>query len=94
MSDASQKMTPRTTGYGNIEFADLMMSTHTRVLGVDICVHQQAIWEEVHGDGRRGGLEADIQIERPGVDRRLDVRDRRYIAAWARRNLFNGAGPQ
>lgn len=83
-------------GYGTVTFSDLPILTHTRLLGVDIAVHQEDMWREVHGDGGnsaavRNGL---VEITRPGVDRRLSVKDRRYLAAWARRNLFNGAGPK
>lgn len=69
------------------------MTAHTSVLGVDIVCHQQAIAEEVHGDGHRGGLEPDIQVRRWGVDCWRVPYCRRDLAAWARRNLFDGASP-
>lgn len=70
----------------------LPLSTHTHVLGVDIVVHQRAIYNEVHGDGHRGGLEPDIEI-RTWCGDSLTPWIRRDLAAWARRNLFEGAKP-
>lgn len=60
---------------------ELPIYVHTQVLGVDIGDHQRT-----PEDGTRVmAYGSDTYLDRPG---------RRYIAAWARRNLFNGAGPQ
>jgi len=71
---------------------DLPLATHTRVLGVDITECQRANWYEAHEGRYRGGL-AGTKIRAVGSDKPyIDGRDRRYIAAWARRTLFrNGS---
>lgn len=69
------------------------MSTHTTVLGVDILVHQEAIWADVHEGGHHGGLDPDIDIA-AWQGERHHQHIRHEIAAWARRTLFNGAGPR
>jgi hypothetical protein len=73
---------------------DVPISTHTRVLGVDITVPQLQHRCEMNGiEYPLGGL-GNVRIEAVGSDRRIGVADRRYIAAWARRNLFEGHGGQ
>lgn len=77
-----------------ISSADLPLSTHTYVLGVDIRVHQQAIHAEVHEEGYKGGLKPDVEIT-AWPDRLTSMHPdiRRDLAAWSRRNVFEGASP-
>jgi hypothetical protein len=76
-----------------INAADLPMAAHTSVLGVDIMAHQEAMWADVHEGGHSGGLEAGIEIETwTGKPYRFQ-HIRKELAHWARRNLFDGAGP-
>lgn len=76
----------------HIAASDLPMSTHTSVLGVDIVAHQEAMWAEVHEGGHRGGLEPDIEIDVWTGEPHFYQHIRKDIAAWARRNLFDGVG--
>lgn len=71
----------------------LPIMCHTSVLGVDIKAHQQAMHEEMQRGDHHGGLKADIIIDtwRGVGPAPPDIR--RDIAAWARRNLFEGARP-
>lgn len=76
-----------------IRASDLPISVHTSVLGVDIVVYQQAIREEVHEGGYKGGLKPDIEV-RAWAGEATTPWIRKDLAAWARRNLFDGARPQ
>lgn len=58
----------------------LPISTHTRVLGVDIYVHQR---DNGPTELRAYGSD-DEHVE--------DVQSRKYLAAWARRTLFSIEG--
>ena len=78
----------------NIDSDDLPLSTHTQLLGVDIVAHQEAMWAEVHEGGYGGGLKPDIEITTWTGERVFNSKIRKDLAAWSRRNLFNGAGPQ
>lgn len=87
-------MTGESCSVSRIESKDLPISTHCSVLGIDIVVHQQAIWAEVHEGGHKGGLEPDIEIRTWQGERFTYPREiRRELAWWSRRNLFDGAGP-
>lgn len=69
--------------------------THARVLGADISVSQAELQCEMAGIRYPlGGSPEPVKIDAVGSDNRVRVQDRRYIAEWARRNLFDGAGPQ
>lgn len=71
---------------------DVPIHTHTRVLGVDISVPQLHHQCEIHDvDYPLGGL-GKVDVDAVGRDGRISQADRRYIAAWARRNLFDGHG--
>ena len=76
------------------QVGDVPITTHTRVLGVDIHVpqlHHRCEMNDVEyplaGHGK-------VKVSAVGSDRRIGAADRRYIAAWARRNLFEGHGGQ
>lgn len=74
------------------EIADLPISAHVTVLGADLAVHHR--YDEALSRGVRysTGFSSSLSV-RPWDDR-LDIRERRYLAAWARRNLFGGAGSE
>lgn len=75
------------------EVDHLPISTHTRVLGVDITVHQQADEAAQRGMRTRGELGPKPEIEAPVDFRYRHSRVRRDLAVWARRSLFSGAKP-
>lgn len=75
------------------EVEHLPISTHTAVLGVDITVHQRADAAAQAGKRTKGGLGPEPRIEAPTNFRHRHGRVRRDLAAWARRNLFDGARP-
>jgi hypothetical protein len=91
MSDSAECV-QQSRGHRDIESSDLPLVTHTTVLGVDVAVHQEAIWAEVHEDGYDRGLQADVEFT-TWQGEILHQNLRHELAAWARRNLFNGAGP-
>lgn len=72
-----------------VEPEDLPISTHVHVLGADITVHQRANLEAVRYGSPSGGLHG-IRIDAFGSRNYLNQRCRKYLAAWARRNLFEG----
>lgn len=72
---------------------DVPIHTHTRVLGVDIEVPQLHHQCDMHGENYPLGGRGKVKISAVGSDTRIGPADRRYIAAWARRNLFNGVKP-
>lgn len=76
------------------KIGDVPMHTTTRVLGVSIGVPQVHHRCDMLGVDYPMGGSPDVKIQAVGDRRWIDSRDRRYIAAWARRNLFNGAGPK
>jgi hypothetical protein len=86
-------MTAANQSTSNKDASDFPMSTHTSLLGVDIMAHQEAMWADVHEGGHSGGLEPDIEITAWAGDPYFHQHIRKDIAAWARRNLFDGAGP-
>lgn len=67
---------------------ELPLATHTFVLGADIVDHQQANWLHMQGYRSPGGLEG-TEIRATG-ESYISQHERRYIAKWARRNLFEG----
>lgn len=72
---------------------DVPIHTRTRVLGVSIEVPQlQHRCEMLDEDYPLAGSNA-VDVRAAGSDKPVDWHDRRYIAAWARRNLFDGAQP-
>ena len=73
---------------------EIPIHTHTRVLGVDISVPQLHHQCEMHGERYPLGGRGEVKISAIGSDTRIGAADRRYIAAWARRNLFDGARPR
>lgn len=73
---------------------DVPILTHTRLLGVDIAVPQLHHRCTMHGEAYPMGGNDSVEIEAVGSDRRMSGRDRRYLAAWARRNLFDGVAPE
>jgi len=74
------------------QVGDVPITTHTRVLGADIHVPQLHHCCEMHDvEYPLGGL-GKVMISAVGSDRGIGAADRRYIAAWARRNLFEGHG--
>jgi hypothetical protein len=75
------------------EVEDLPVSTHTAVLGVDIAMHPQADRAAQRGLETRGGLGPEPETEAPTDFRSRHGGIRRGLAAWARRNLFDGAEP-
>ena len=74
------------------QVGDVPISTHTQVLGADITVpqlhHRCEMYDKKYPLGGRG----QVKIAAVGRDGRISAADRRYIAAWARRNLFDGHG--
>jgi len=69
---------------------DVPIFTHTRVLGVDIGVNQ--LQQRCEMSNVRYPLAAGgetVEINAVGSDSRVSGPDRKLIAAWARRNLFN-----
>ena len=74
------------------EVGDVPISTHTQVLGADITVpqlhHRCEMADVEYPLGGRG----KVKITAVGHDGRISTAERRYIAAWARRNLFDGHG--
>jgi hypothetical protein len=72
------------------EVAHLPICTSTTALGVVITVHQRADHAAQRGLETPGGLGPDPEIEAPTGHHLPRVR--RELAAWARRNLFDGAG--
>lgn len=93
-TEMSETATQQKNGISGIKSSDLPMTAHTTALGVDITAHQEAMWAEVHEDGHRGGLDPDIEIAAWQGEPFFRQHIRHEIAEWARRNLFNGAGPQ
>jgi len=85
-------MTAANQPTSNKDASDFPMSTHTSVLGVDIMAHQEAMWAEVHEGGHSGGLDPDIEIT-AWTGEYHNQYLRKELARWARRNLFDGAGP-
>jgi hypothetical protein len=73
---------------------DVPISTHTRFLGVDIVVPQLHHRCEMNDVEYPLGGRGEVEVSAVGSDRRLRAADRRYIAKWARRNLFKGHGGQ
>lgn len=73
-------------GTHRLDYNSLPIATHTRVLGADITVYQRANYQQVHEGRHNGGLYG-VDIEATG-ERQVRQRDRKYIAAWARRTLF------
>lgn len=72
------------------EVDHLPISTHTRVLGVDVKVNQQADHAAQRDMETPGGLGPEPEIEAPTDFRFRHPRVRKELAAWARRNLFDG----
>lgn len=66
----------------------LPILTHTRVLGVDIAVKQR---ENERGDNRDPRA---VRIEAYGRDEVHTDYVHRDMAAWARRNLFDGVSAE
>ena len=65
--------------------------THERLLGVDIGVSQaQMMCEMKNMEYPMAGAREPVNVDAVGSEQRLSSKDRRYIASWARRNLFNG----
>lgn len=71
---------------------DVPISAHTQVLGVDITVPQLHHHCEMNGVTYPLGGRGQVEVSAVGRDGRITAADRRYIAAWARRNLFGGHG--
>lgn len=72
------------------DLSDIPLSTYESVLGAEIRVNQRAtITHEYPGHGTR---ETAVRIY-PALDWHYLSRNRRYIAAWARRTLFSGCKP-
>lgn len=71
---------------------DLPISVHEYMLGVDICIHSRQMFCEINDIYTGSKLSPDPEIR--AVDgSRMDLapgsRERKYLAAWARRNLFS-----
>lgn len=73
---------------------EIPIHTHTRVLGVDISVPQLHHQCEMHGVDYPLAGRGNVEVSAVGSDTRIGAADRRYIAVWARRNLFDGAKPR
>lgn len=65
---------------------DLPIYTHHYVLGADIGVAQADT--HTHDYSGHRTRETAVDVTAYGSDRTRDRRQRRYLAAWARRNLF------
>jgi hypothetical protein len=74
------------------QVGDVPISTHTQVLGADITVPQLHHRCEMYGEKYPLGGRGEVKITAVGRDGRISAAGRRYIAAWARRNLFDGHG--
>ena len=71
---------------------DVPIHTHVRLLGVDIAVDQLQQRCEMKGVRYPLAMSRDtVDVRAVGSDTRLGARDRRYIAAWARRTIENPA---
>lgn len=74
---------------------ELPCSTHEYMLGVDIKIHSRRMFCEIHDVKTNSGLSPEPEIHAVGT-RRYDLRpgsrERTYLAAWARRNLFTTGG--
>jgi len=71
---------------------ELPISTHERLLGVDITIHARAMHNEIYRGSHPGGLSAEPDIRAVGSGRRgVGYRERAYIARWARNSLLKGA---
>ena len=82
------------TGPDGIDPDDLPISTTEHVLGATVTIHSQWVYREMHGMHNPSGFSEGIRVDSVGERALIDSRERRYIAAWARRNLFDGVGPR
>lgn len=76
---------------------ELPLSTTELMLGVEITIRPQAMYREMHGLGFSGAQAPTAEIRAVGGGPRSfglapGSRSRKYLAAWARRNLFNTSG--
>ena len=74
------------------QVGDVPLSTHTQVLGADITVPQLHHHCEMADVEYPLGGRGQVKITAVGGDGRISTADHRYIAVWARRNLFGGHG--
>lgn len=80
-------------GPDGINPADLNISQNERVLGAVITTHPRWLYREMHGLRNSSGFTEGVRVAAVGSDKSyIDRLDRRYIAAWARRNLFSKGG--
>lgn len=84
----SLRKTETEPGPDGIDPGDLLISSHERLLGVDLTVHPRWLYREMWGLQNRSGFTKGVEVRAVGSDKRPDRLDRRYLAAWARRNLF------
>ena len=79
------------TAISEVTTDDVPDYTHELALGVDIGVWQAGtLTHNYRGHCTR---ETAVDVRAYGSDAVASGLCRRYIAAWARRNLFEGAGP-
>lgn len=75
-----------------LDVDELPIVTNDLVLGARISVWQQATLR--HRYPGHVTRESAVSCESYGSDRPYCVRNRRYLSAWARRVLFEGAQPR